>query len=570
MAHGFEHDSMRARGAARGVALACCLLVAGAVAAAPVLPPAAGPFLERALGSLSAEWSFPSISVGGEQATVQACGEGGGACVTVLLTAASASCKGRVAGDWCVSVPDSANATLDGAVVEALGAATEPSPWASPREEVPRDWLRIAAVAAMAVGELVLPLGLGLLAGWWARSRSRRLRWGLAAVPLVIPLVVPPAWSGIGVWDTLLLAASFGVGVAATAGVAGWRLVGARVLVCAAACLLGALGVEVGARWLADAPVVFPRTEYVHWWLPPATGLAPDAAIEPAWLLDRRLESVRPGRPLVLHVGDSLTEGRPEPGNSFPDVLDALDPDHDHVNGGVVGAGPDAYRLLLEAFLVRVTPALAVVHYFPGNDFMDLDAPSPCCGDEPLLRYVGGRSQPRCTACRASPSRSWHLPESPPPFVLRALTEVSTAARLFCVAFHQLSAIGLPAPPTEAERLQHLECIVSDMARMARERRVSLVFSILPDKWELDAVEGHEVSSRRFRERLTQMALSQGVPVFDAHDEFAALARGPGYDEMFVSARDGHFAADANRRYAAWLMERLGPLLATRSGAGAF
>ncbi|HVM95125.1 MAG TPA: hypothetical protein VMT89_01995, partial [Candidatus Acidoferrales bacterium] len=108
----------------------------------------------------------------------------------------------------------------------------------------------------------------------------------------------------------------------------------------------------------------------------------------------------------VLHLGDSMVYGAGVArSQTFVAHLGELEPEIEHVNGGISGTAPDDYLALMHRWLPRLSFDLVVMYLFEGNDLEGLDAPHPCSNWESILSYDGGRAELRFPAGPKSESR---------------------------------------------------------------------------------------------------------------------------------------------------------------------
>lgn len=441
----------------------------------------------------------------------------------------------------------------------------------------------LATLVALAL--LALPVALGLQLGALVRRHLRRraLRWplllALAGAPLALagPLVARSNTSLF--WDVLFAALCFLPAVLLGRD-------GARTRV-ALQLVLGAMLAEVALRMLTP-PAVSPAPHMARLSMeitnrdPPCRVLYPD----PDAL--RSESEVRDGRPVVMHLGDSMVEGagvaREE---AFPAALGALQPAVRHVNLGVGGAGPEAYLFAFERWVSALRPRLAVVYIFLGNDIFDLEREYLCCAGGPLYRDAAVPPTPRCPTARWAVPLKTHLVTSPAPFALRALAANSAAAwhlqrlvqsvpdRLYRRGFHLVegaheSASLTPRWDLFARRLQGL-------ARASAAHRVPVLVVALPSRHTLERALGREPhgfdywgdreSGEAAQRRVVTEARAVGLDALDAAEPVRAGIALHGLDAFFANQYPGdvHFSPLGHRAVAAWLAPALAERLA-RSG----
>jgi lysophospholipase L1-like esterase len=258
----------------------------------------------------------------------------------------------------------------------------------------------------------------------------------------------------------------------------------------------------------------------------------------------------------VLHIGDSMVYGANVPRDqTFTAHLNRLEPDVEHVNGGVSGTAPDDYFALLRAWTARQRFDLAAMYVFAGNDLGGLDAPRPCADWQSLLVYDGSRAHLRFTTPRRTEGTiglPWLLVNSPPPYVLRALIVEHSAAAAF--VGHALSAMsfGLHTPGPDVQ-FQHLEAILRSVHEDLRAKGIPLVVVALPSAAALGNPRAEEFSRglRAISGRLDIPEIDATPPIRDA------LARG----DQPAQADGSHFSEAGHVLIARWLHEHLGRMV---------
>ncbi|MFN8643458.1 MAG: hypothetical protein U0802_18015 [Candidatus Binatia bacterium] len=381
----------------------------------------------------------------------------------------------------------------------------------------------------------------------------------------------------VGVWDAALAGGLLGAGflLTAHAALADRR----RVAAIAAGTLVGLALFEIGARTLLPPRPRFPSSAGVHVWLADSIRasretqgwdmLSREMACTIAYggayrgLVDdvgeggERFPSRYTPRPDALrrelHVGDSMVFGLGvDRGDTFTAALAALEPTTEHVNAGIPGLAPDAYLVILQAWAARQHFDVVTMYLFEGNDLRDLDAPFPCCGFAALLAYDGAAARQRCpTPVAADLDRAgleWLRYNSPPPYLLRALSDDSAAAAylgaLLVDAGHRHSLTSTAAPE---ERLQHLGAIL----RTARDELAArgTVFRVVLLPGRVDAAEERDAAGEL--DQMIAVARELGIPALDLTPVLrAALQAGR---DLFVRPFDPHFSRDGHRLVAEWL-----------------
>ena len=90
--------------------------------------------------------------------------------------------------------------------------------------------------------------------------------------------------------------------------------------------------------------------------------------------------------------------------------LDELEPDVQHLNGGISGMAPDDYLVVLRRWVERQPVDLAVVYLFAGNDLIGMDAPHPCSAWQPIEFFQSDvRQQPGRVFAGGDSARDWPL-----------------------------------------------------------------------------------------------------------------------------------------------------------------
>ena len=70
----------------------------------------------------------------------------------------------------------------------------------------------------------------------------------------------------------------------------------------------------------------------------------------------------------VLHIGDSMVFGADVPRDqTFAADLEKLEPDVQHINGGISGMAPDDYLVVLRSWIARHPIDLAVIYSVRGQ-----------------------------------------------------------------------------------------------------------------------------------------------------------------------------------------------------------
>ncbi len=398
----------------------------------------------------------------------------------------------------------------------------------------------------------------------WRRALGIVVPASLALASLALP--APRVW--FSVYDHALMAALFALGLLLAERPGRPRLIGRQaILPTLVVLVIGGSLVEWQARRMPGAPqdpgdpaemhLVFRRE---------GRDIRCRAIFPGAYdydLLQDRWRNLgpTPGRRRVLHVGDSmLTSFRGDP---FTAVLDGLRPGEVHMNLGMGGAAPDAYRLMLRHWLDRTHPDEVVVHIFLGNDLNEYPE-YQCCEGGPLVAFTpAGTMTPRCDSPRwnvDSESR-WRL--GPSPYALRLLGHYSNAAARVVERMERSMRAGV-APTTVSgsfgwgpmrTRLR-TELFFRAIRDEVAARRVPLTLSLLPARWTLESDDANDPVNLMHAEAL-EAAHALDIRIVDPWDVFLPAARNPAPDLWFSpeNHRDPHLGNAGHRLYARWLNE---------------
>ncbi len=550
--------------------LALCLLGARAQR---VLPKEAGPRLREALQALEQEAVLDSASLGETEVDLRLCSAPGGVapCWSLRLSDPRSTCAGTEAGGWCVEAgiprpPDR--------VLQRLHQALEAHPaiWRSLEPDVPRGLLGLWALLALfTVAPLLAGSLLGALAASARPPATRRLLLGLLLVaPWVVGLLEARRRPVLGAWDLLWLSTLLDLGLilGATAR-RSLRAALGRLAMLAAGLLVGLAILEGGARLLGEAVQGFPPAVEATPWLD-ANAFGPCTSVyagldDRNWLTERMAIPAR-DEVAIWHIGDSMVFGDGvRPSETFPARMDARDPTRRHLNLSESSVGPDAELLFaLELLRRRDAGRLGVdgvvLYLLPLNDLEDLDQPWACCGWRSLLRYEGGRAFPRCADARFAMPLLDYLRMSPPPFVARALTGVSEAARRLCasVLLIRHAAYGRGLAGTAPEALTHLEAILRTLKAALGAREIPSAVVILPVRQVLESSRPEaEPALARARE-MAAVIRAVGLPLIDATWMLSPEVR-RGVPGLWAprAAGDFHFGPEGHEQASRWLLPRI-------------
>jgi len=288
---------------------------------------------------------------------------------------------------------------------------------------------------------------------------------------------------------------------------------------------------------------------------PGLLGLPPD----PSLVLPHTYQA-RAGAPhRALHLGDSMVYGLGvERDETFTAILDRLNPDVQHINGGISGIAPDAYFAVLRSWLAMYELHQVVLYLFAGNDVRDIDGPYPCCNWQSLLSYDHGASL-RCS--QPTPpdltrtTWTWLRHNSPPPYLVRALIGRSVvAAYLGAIMVEAGMRNSSIADQSDEMRLFHIEAVLRAAAKELQTRSTSLLVVALPDSNEInDSRRAHSTTKG-----LMEAARRAGVPAVDASDMIAQAAQDG--QRVFLGSPerpDVHFNRNGHELMANWLAKQL-------------
>jgi len=443
------------------------------------------------------------------------------------------------------------------------------------------DWIAVLVACAL----LLAPVLAGLLLTAALRaavSIRRRARWtaALAVAPVALSLAAIPRTDQLSFWDLLIASLGFATGaVLAMRQPDGHVLRGA--LRTTGRIAVGLLIAELIARVALPSLGTFPPPHTARLVVPITNRDPPCNVLYPP---DNRVQEVlrrgEPGRPAVLHIGDSLVAGIGIPSSeNFVSALGNAQPGIQHLNLGAVGAGLDVYLLALRLWGPAARPHLTVVYIFAGNDLFDLNARYLCCADGGLLLDQGGRLTPRCPTAQWNIPLKAHLASSPPPFVLRALARPSRVAGhllrfviraqqdAFRRGFANLPSPGDPASQTPRWNL--LDQRIRAIAATAREQHSRLLMVVIPSRTTIEKTLGLPALANDYwrdgptgvagHRRIVETARAAGVDVLDGWDTVQAAMQQDGVERVFAHECPGdvHFGRLGHQRFAAWLLPAL-------------
>jgi hypothetical protein len=279
-----------------------------------------------------------------------------------------------------------------------------------------------------------------------------------------------------------------------------------------------------------------------------------DVSRERAEVFPDRIAS-RPGASRrVLHIGDSMVFGaNVGRDQTFTVNLEKLEPDVQHINGGISGMAPDDYLVVLQSWIARQPFDLAVMYLFAGNDTVGMDAPHPCSDWQSILVYEGDSARLRFPSAPKSDQRiglRWLVINSPLPFLGRVMIVAGSRVAAFSGAV--LDAWAAQAARVETPvQMQHLEAILRTARDELRKRTISFVVVVLP---HADAIGIPGGPSEFLSTHVSRITGKLEIPLLDATEVIRqALARG----ESPIQPDRSHFNEEGHWLMAKWLHEHL-------------
>jgi hypothetical protein len=430
-------------------------------------------------------------------------------------------------------------------------------------------------------------VGAGALVGILVRrlrgGRRGGLVFALACVGVPAVAVTSLIWRFpiVGFWDAALDGILVGAGVLWTAHRAFGR---SEVLLMGLAAAGSLLLLELGCRLFLPPPPAFPTTEGPHVLLADAMragarlhswdllskeivcaavygdsyrGIV-DVSGERDIVLPRAFPAEEAGHRRVLHLGDSMLFGFGVPRDAtVTAALERLESDAQHINGGVPGTAPDAYLVLLRAWLARVPVDAVVMHVFEGNDLIALDDHYPCSDWQSLLVYGPQGPTLRYPTTPATPDLShagwiWLRYNSPPPYVLRALMGHSAAAgHLSAALLAAMSRAPLAVQQGVDAQRAHLQSILRAARDETRAKAATFTVVVIPDRARLlDPAHSGDATS------IADLSRGLGIPTVDLSEPLGeALRRGA---DLYLP-NDPHFNPAGHALVAGYLHGRLVP-----------
>ncbi|MBI3781965.1 MAG: hypothetical protein HY270_01050 [Deltaproteobacteria bacterium] len=567
----------------------------------PILPPSAAAPIQQAFASMMPALRYERIQIDGNHVLASVCKPGAepASCFSVRLDPPGPPCE-KSSGAFCVTFPDGAPPPADTAMVDtafrnvkedtiwvhASSGCDRPPPRLPTTTQPPPSSSRPATIVT-AVALMLVPLGLGAVAGLLLRYRRGRRFAGVTAailcigIPVLMTTLIAVRWPLIGLWDALLEGLLIGI---AAVGTAHRALRGRSEIALAAISLLASLlALELACRLWLPPPPAFPTAGGPHLLLADAMRASGqqhswdlrskeivcsivygehypgiiDVGDEHEILSPRNLRPRAEARRRVLHLGDSMSFGFGlSRDQTFTADLERLEPGTQHINAGIPGSAPDAYLAVLQQWIALHDLDMVVMHVFEGNDLSGLDDSYPCCNWQSLFLYSDGRATERCPTASAvdfgKAGITWLRYNSPPPYLIRALVPYSAAAgHLAATIVNYMNQMPQALVQSEKEELQHLETILRTARDELRARHIPFVVDVLPArKWIGAAPDAHPAPG------IVQVAERLELPVLDA-EPIVREALAGGQQLFFDNPTDPHFNAVAHEILARWLHERL-------------
>jgi lysophospholipase L1-like esterase len=543
-----------------------------------VIPPSAGPPIFAALASPGAAFTLVSARIDRDAVWASLCRAADPTrCFSIQLGDPQKGCEATRAGPWCVAFPDGAppeearapllkafGSLPDEAIWQETGAASEAAPRREDAAPSARDEPRPTAhpgalAAATVVAPILIGLALGRAARSWLPARAG-VRAALALTPLVAAYLLLPSLARAGGWDVLAAGLSLGAFSLAGSSRAGPRELAGKLALALAATALALGVVELVARRLPAPRAVFPAPEAARLLFDETPGIEACApfypAVTPGPFLDRT-RGIRPGSPIVIHLGDSMVEGvGVAPNETFVARLGELQPGVNNVNAGFASTSADAQLLLIRGWLDRLPAAKVVLYVFGTNDLAEIDRPYPCCPGGPLLD-ASRDARARCASPGQPARRLSRLAASPAPYALRVATGASALARHGVVAFarvgESLSAPAAAGTPDPDARFHRFAAVVGAMAREIAGRGVGFTIAYLPARASLEGAAPRESGDYAVRGRVADLARELGVPMLDPWEMLEAAVRRDGAARYYLAPPDIHFTPEGHRAVAAWI-----------------
>jgi hypothetical protein len=238
---------------------------------------------------------------------------------------------------------------------------------------------------------------------------------------------------------------------------------------------------------------------------------------------------------------------------TFTVNLEKLEPDVQHINGGLSGMAPDDYFVVLRSWIAREPVDLAVMYLFAGNDMVGMDAPHPCSDWQSILVYEDGRARLRFPAEPKSDPRiglRWLVINSPLPFLGRVMIVAGSRVAAFSGAVLD-SWVAQVTHTNLTTQVEHLEAILRTARDELRSMGIAFAVVVLP---HADAIGIPGGPSDSLSTEVSAIARKLDLPRLDASEVIAqAIARG----ENPIQPDRSHFNPEGHWLVAKWLHEHL-------------
>ena len=492
--------------------------------------------------------------------------QGRGECLRVRLSDPERGCAERDEGPFCVTMVEGAREhPTRAALVARLASWSSEDAWRG----VERDGVPGASLAGasgqdikaelwplmLALVTLVLLLLCGML---WGRLTLVPFALRVSAWPCVALALV---WTQpqLSTWD-LLTAGGLLAWVTWLSGRQGFSARSFALRLSLSVLLFVVCG-EALVRVVLPAPAPTPPPQHARLLFEPEARERACQALYPSDFPDV-LPAAKPELPRVLHVGDSMVEGREVLTQlRFTELLNGMDEAHHHLNAGFSGTGPDHHYRLIKVWLERFKPSAVVLYLYPGNDLLDMDRDYACADAGPLLDgALNIRSE---TPQWSFPLRAL-LARSPPPYLLRVASSFSDLAAHSSAAFSRLvellePRLGDAAGSLEAkEAWARYDLVIRAIHTFAEQQGVQLRIVLLPTRAALEP-GGEENHAFKVGERMAEVLRIAKIGSLDARQMFRTLGRSGSFAHLFSDqgAHNEHFGTEGHQALANWLSTRL-------------
>lgn len=487
-------------------------------------------------------------------------------CYGFVLSDPERGCNGAKSKAFCLTWQVVPPQTFAVAVASHLESVDADVVWRDPpgRPAPPLQLLLVALAVAL------LPLIFGFLAGRGLRSMAPNhpgIRSLVALILAVVASAICVRWSLLdqphpAAGDAIVVGAALFAGL----WLGGLKVTEPKVAwLAVVGSIIGLVGAEAALRQSVPKPPECWHGGEIKLLQPASSDRLCRGAFSGPHdpFFEHALRRTRGGPEQVVHIGDSMVFGSGvREHETFVAELDRRDTKRAHVNVSGPDTGPDHYLLTLGRWLKAHKPGHVVLYVYPGNDLLDLDRPSPCCGGTALLRYENDRATARCEKRVWQPDPVAALLRGAPPFTVQVAAQWSHLGAMACAAIRPTAAqVGAAAgvvgqnPDGGPNSDAHLTAIFATAKDLTAGGKLSIV--LLPERDGLE--DGYVPSSgaaKRAR-RVKAAAENAGVALYDATPLLAAMLNKKGAEAVFARthARDFHFSAITHRALASWLTE---------------